>query len=171
MKSHKKTILILIGGGGFTSETIPLLTEIRKENKLVFVISGGNHFDHISYEKILKCNFDDSHILTITNPAQMIMSFPERILSYVSNIIETIIISNSRKYDLCLGVGTFLSLFFFIVSTLKRKPCIFVETITRADKLSNTGKIIYFLRLADKFYVYHKNLVFKYNKVTYAGIK
>lgn len=57
-----------------------------------------------------------------------------------------------------LGIGCSHLVPIFLAARLRRKPTIFIETITRGDKLSNTGRVVYYLKLATHFIVQWPNL-------------
>jgi UDP-N-acetylglucosamine:LPS N-acetylglucosamine transferase len=56
-----------------------------------------------------------------------------------------------RRPDVILSTGAALALPFFLAGRLHRRRCVYVESLTRTDSLSMTGRMV--LPLANEFFV------------------
>ena len=103
--------------------------------------------------------------------------------SYFSSVLTTLIALFNAiplifrlKPNLLLvnGPGTCLPLclIFYLYSRIffcKNNKIIFIESICRVKTLSLTGKILYYLNIADSFIVQWPDLQLKYKKAIYLG--
>jgi len=76
-----------------------------------------------------------------------------------------LIIKYNPKIIISTGAG--IAIPFFIIGKILNKKLIFVESASRVNSLSLTGRICYFL--VDKFYVRNKKLNIKYKKTIYCN--
>jgi len=94
-----------------------------------------------------------------------ILQLPKNILSYVKVILDL-----KKKYNVTSvistgpGISILISLFFKLLG----KKIIFIETWSRFETQSMTGKVMY--RIADKFYIQNKSLQKYYPKAIYGGL-
>jgi UDP-N-acetylglucosamine:LPS N-acetylglucosamine transferase len=58
---------------------------------------------------------------------------------------------HKRRPDAVLSTGAALAVPFFIIAKLHRARCIYVESLTRTEGLSLSGRLVY--PLADEFFV------------------
>lgn len=159
---------IICGGGGLTTETLLLLSHLSLKN-FKFIISGGMHFDLGTFNKVCKMYPENNRVVTMENPTLITISTAERIAAMFLSCIEAIGIIFFKKFNILFGIGTYLCVPLFFFAKLKRIDCFYLDSYTRLEDLSTTGKIIYRLRLTDKFYVFHKALHDKYPRAIFAG--
>ena len=69
--------------------------------------------------------------------------------------------------DVILSTGAGLALPFFLIGKAFRIRCVYVESVTRSESLSLTGRLVY--PVADAFFVQWPTLAAKLDKATYAG--
>lgn len=69
--------------------------------------------------------------------------------------------------DVILSTGAGLALPFFMIGKILRIRCVYVESVTRSESLSLTGRLIY--PLADSFFVQWSDLAGRLDKAIYAG--
>jgi beta-1,4-N-acetylglucosaminyltransferase len=72
-----------------------------------------------------------------------------------------------RKPDVILSTGAALAVPFFLVGRLHRRRCVYVESFTRIEGLSRSGRIVY--PLAHVFFVQWPSLTERFRKAVYAG--
>lgn len=72
-----------------------------------------------------------------------------------------------ERPDVVLSTGAGLALPFFLIAKALRIRCVYVESVTRAESLSLTGRLVY--PLADSFFVQWPDLAAKLDKAVYAG--
>jgi beta-1,4-N-acetylglucosaminyltransferase len=66
-----------------------------------------------------------------------------------------------------ISTGAAISVSFFVMARFFRIRTIYIESLSRIDTLSLTGKILYFL--ADDFFVQWPELTKRYNRAVYKG--
>jgi beta-1,4-N-acetylglucosaminyltransferase len=69
--------------------------------------------------------------------------------------------------DAILSTGAALAVPFFVVGRLLGITCVYVESVTRTESLSLSGRMVY--PLASRFFVQWPELAAKLPKATYAG--
>jgi beta-1,4-N-acetylglucosaminyltransferase len=72
-----------------------------------------------------------------------------------------------RRPDAILSTGAGLAVPFFVVGRLLGITCVYVESVTRTESLSLSGRMVY--PLANRFFVQWPELAAKHRKATYAG--
>lgn len=165
--SNSPRVGIICGGGGLTTETLLLLNQLTLKN-FRFIISGGLHFDLGTFNRVSRMFPDNTRVVTIENPTLITISLKERLAALLVNLLEAMSIVFFKRFNILFGVGTYLCVPLFFFAKFKRIKCFYLESYTRLEDLSTTGKIIYRLRLADKFYVFHKALHDKYPRTIFA---
>lgn len=80
----------------------------------------------------------------------------------------TYIVSNGPATGFFVAAAAHLLKMFYLVPQDSMR-FIYIESWARISTLSLTGKLLYYLELADVFMVQHKALAAKYNQVGYAG--
>jgi len=72
-----------------------------------------------------------------------------------------------HRPDAILSTGAGLAVPFFLVGRLLGITCVYVESVTRTESLSLTGRMVY--PLANRFFVQWPALAARYDRATYAG--
>ncbi len=94
----------------------------------------------------------------ITNNARLILS-----------VIEAFQLIRRLRPSAILALAHSNAVPLFLAAKVWGIKCVFVESLTRVEDLSVTGRIIYHLRLAKRMYVQWPQLREKYAKCVYAG--
>lgn len=169
MKNNKSPrVGIICGGGGYTTETLLLIKNLSLDN-FRFIIAGGLHFDNGSYHKIMQSFSQNERVITVENPMLISITLIEKIIAHLLNIVESFAIILLKKFNILFGIGSYLCLPLFMFAKLKGIKCIYMDSYTRTHDLSLTGKLIYKLKLANKFYVLHTKIHKKYPKTIFIG--
>lgn len=92
---------------------------------------------------------------------------PRDILTLLQNIPTTLKIINVEKPDFIVSTGASIAINFALMAKLLGIKFVFVESISRSQELSLSGRFIYFL--ADEFYVQWPQLCEKYPKAIFRG--
>lgn len=72
-----------------------------------------------------------------------------------------------RRPDAILSTGAGLAVPFFVVGKLLGIRLVYVESVTRTESLSLSGRMVY--RLADRFFVQWPRVAERYERAEYAG--
>ena len=194
----EQTLLAVLGSGGHTAEMISLLRsvmgnhsqDIDRKNKSVrfttmhFILADT---DSTSVPKI-KASMKGEDVCMPEFRFHRIPRSREVGQSYLTSVITTVwsivaalwtvlfgsVSSPAPDVVLCNGPGTCLPV--VLACVLRRcvgccgaPRIIFVESFCRVESLSLTGKILYKLRLTDRFVVQWKQLLKLYPRAEYIG--
>ena len=182
-------LISVLGSGGHTKEMLKLLpnlpnfTDPSKICPYFLLADTDNH----SEEKIQKFylenhtknsgseSIDKPDVFKIPRSREVSQSYLSSIKTTIKALLNCKSLVFTINPDLILvnGPGTCLPIVFLSIlnAMLKSKKChiVFVESFCRIKSLSLTGKIIYFLGLADDFYVQWPEIRDRYSGVTYVG--
>jgi UDP-N-acetylglucosamine:LPS N-acetylglucosamine transferase len=92
---------------------------------------------------------------------------PRNLLALILNIPETLRILLLEKPDLVISTGASVAVNFGFIAKLLGIKFVYIESISRAKKLSISGMLVYLI--ADEFYVQWPELCEKYSKATFKG--
>lgn len=93
---------------------------------------------------------------------------PRDFLALIKNIPATFKILMAEKPDVVISTGASISINFAIAAKLLGIRYIFIESLSRSEHLSLSGRIVYFL--ADEFYVQWPTLAKRFRRATFQGI-
>ncbi|MCA9254384.1 MAG: hypothetical protein KDA33_02050 [Phycisphaerales bacterium] len=89
--------------------------------------------------------------------------------NFVVACVEALRMVRSQRPNVILGMSTASSIPLFLAGRLIGARCIFVESLTRVDRLSLTGRIVYHARLADVMYGQWPQLQKRCPRVRFSG--
>jgi beta-1,4-N-acetylglucosaminyltransferase len=92
---------------------------------------------------------------------------PRDVLAILRNIPATCKILYQEKPDVVISTGASLAINFAFIAKLMGIKFIFIESISRSQELSVSGKLVY--PISDEFYVQWPELCEKYDKVVFRG--
>lgn len=96
-------------------------------------------------------------------------SFLARVRDFFRSTMDAYGLISRLKPDVIVGVSTSMLVPLFLCSLGSGSKRIFIESLTRVEDLSRTGKIVYRFRLSSRFYVQWPNLAEKYPRCVYEG--
>lgn len=145
--------------------------------KILLISSSGGHFKQLMriFQVIRDKNCDIKIVSvkkedTKDKADYFITEIARNPINFVKNKIESFNLIKKLKPDLIIstGAGTALNTCIFGKLFFDSK-ILFIDSVTRVKDLSLTGKIIYNLRLADKFLVQWPKLKERYPRAEYWG--
>lgn len=146
-----KLLLACTSGGHFA--TMSGLRDFWSMHDRVWVTDfGGNNKDLDKFEKV--------HWLPYQAPRDW--------LTLLKNIPATFKILRLERPDVIISTGASISINFAIAARLLGIHFIYIESISRSQELSLSGKIVY--PLVNELYVQWPNLAKKYPKAVFKGI-
>jgi len=157
----KLRILVPIAGGGFTYEAKKLVESLGCNFSYYFVFPKG--YKEI---QILPCS---GNIRYLTPPTIIGKSCFLNMLNTIKSFFEAYSLIKEIKPHFILTIGSSMAVPLSFWGKLFGVKIIYIQTLTRIKSFSLTDKIIYFLRLFDRFYVQWPNLTKKYPKIIYKG--
>ena len=79
--------------------------------------------------------------------------FGRSVYAFVETFRIALQVMRAERIDALIGVGSSHSVPALLAARVARVPTVYLESITRVDRLSTTGRIVYRARLADLFIV------------------
>lgn len=154
-----KKILFVFGSGGHAEEALRLFRSINKNFSFEFMLEKG---DPLSEEK-LKGFRIFKVVPTRGKKESYLVTFFRTILCS----IESVCVYFKSRPDIILSTGPGLAVPISFIGKIFGKKVVFVESWSRANTKSISGKLIY--SIADDFYVQWPEMKKKYPKSIYKG--
>jgi UDP-N-acetylglucosamine:LPS N-acetylglucosamine transferase len=159
----RKKIIITLAGGGYENEARMLLKQLGNEFDYAYVSTQDTAWHEPNLPFPGNCYYQ---------PTPISLGSPSRFMAagrFLVAIVKAMKITRKEKPDFIIGVASPVCLPLFVVGRLVGAHCIFVESITRTDTLSLTGRIASHFCLADRVYVQWPKLASAYPGVAYEG--
>lgn len=145
--SKHSTGLFILSGGGFTFENICLLRTLGPHVRPVYLVT---HFGGRPGDPGIPPgpDYDVPQFASVTRRSRR-----ASINAFIRTFLITKAAIRRERIDVIVAVGCSHSVPMLLAGRLAGCPTVFVESITRADRLSVTGRIVYHARLASLFIV------------------
>jgi beta-1,4-N-acetylglucosaminyltransferase len=150
----------------------------KKSMKLLLACTSGGHFATMKslesfwskHDRIWVCdrNIDtESLLLAEERIAWLPYQAPRNWYQLLKNIPKTYRILSESQPDLILSTGASIAINVCLMAKLLGIRFIFIESISRPDCLSVSGRFVYWM--CDEFYVQWPQLCRKYRKAIFKG--
>lgn len=146
-KTDKPVVLISLSGGGFTGETKSLLAALRSDFAFVYLKApwAGEPGEP---DVPMGTSYEIPAFGSYTEP-----SIRKSARAFAATFLTACRVLRRARVDLVVGVGSSHVPSMLLAGRLFRKETVFIESLTRVDKLSTSGVLVYHLRLARTFIV------------------
>ncbi|MDD2878133.1 MAG: hypothetical protein PHT60_12955 [Acidiphilium sp.] len=148
----KPVALFVIPGGGFTFETKCLLGQLKDDLEFIYLTTrfGGEPGTEgippgIGHEVPM--------FSSLTQP-----SWRQSLKAFMVTFFTTLSVIREDGVGILVAVGGSHAVPMLLAGRMMRRKTVFIESITRVDKLSNTGRLVYSLHIASCFIVQWPNL-------------
>jgi len=179
-RSTPVSVCVVLGSGGHTAEILRLMQALPCErySPRSFILAET---DSTSLERLeqLEGSKDkktvDVKIFRIPRSREVRQSYTSSVISTLVSMLRCAPLVFKLKCDilLCNGPGTCVPVCFFTylynLILFRRCQVIFIESMCRVESLSTTGKILYYLGIADEVLVQWPQLCNKYPRSVYLG--
>ncbi len=145
--------------------------------KLLLTCTSGGHFATMKDLQNFWSNYDRTWVTHLEKDTAVIQNAevirwipyqgPRDIFSFLKNLPTVFDVVKAEKPDLIISTGASIAVSFAIVAKLLGIRFIYIESITRSQDLSLSGKLVY--HLCDDFYVQWPQLTQKYSKSKFMG--
>jgi len=160
---NKNKVLIVLGGGGYYGEMKKIINILDVNEFDLHYVTGEDS------QSILK-NYDSERCYTLPKLSHVsTRSLVKRATALLFVSVSAFKLIHKLRPDVVISIGVSLSVPIFVCCIGRKTKCIFIESLTRVDDLSLTGKIINRFRLSDRFYVQWKSLSKKYGRSVFSG--
>ncbi len=146
--------------------------------KLLLVCNPGGHFSTMmGLEKFWSLHhrewvtypkFDTEALRNNEIVHWVIMQEARMLGRALINFCAAFYILYKRQPDLVISTGAGVAVPFVYASKFLGIKCIYIESISRSEVLSLSGRLVY--QLVDEFYVQWPDITTRYDKAIYAGI-
>lgn len=145
--------------------------------KLLLACTSGGHFSTMNSLRTFWCVHDRVWVTDTRGNTQSLRDkekvywlpyqAPRDFLAFLKNLPATFRILIDEKPDVVVSTGASISVNFAIAAKLLRIRLIFIESLSRSEKLSLSGQVVYFF--ADEFYVQWPTLAERLPKAIFKG--
>ena len=159
-------LLIVLGAGGHTKQMLRLVDLLGDEYCYIYVVAD---YDTMSEQKIRTLR----PIYGFVQPREKRRGVTDNPFTVVRKMPQAFaqarrILSDVRP-DAIIGAGPSLQIPIAVAARVRRIPHIFIETASKPETMTFTGRIIYKYGLADRFYLQWEHLLEQYPEARYAG--
>ena len=159
----KKNIIISCAGGGFAAEIEALLSAFESKDNFVFLLP------RIEARYLIR-RLGSKHFFVTANVSHSRKRGLKRSpYFWLLSIIRCAKKAKIYRPQLVVVIGSVDGLPLLIACKIFGFKAVFIESLTRVDSLSLTGKIVYYLRLCDHFLVQWPSLAKSYSRAMYKG--
>eukprot|EP00884_Botryococcus_braunii_P019054 jgi/Botrbrau1/5832/Bobra.0366s0014.1 len=178
-------LMIVLGSGGHTAEMLTLVGQLDKKrySPRTYIVAET---DQMGAQKALTSEGLDPStpgggadngvkVCTIPRSREVGQSYITSVVTTLIAMLAAFMIVLKENPDLVLvnGPGTCIPIcvaaFFFRLVGLGRAKIVYVESIARTCSLSLSGKLLYHLRIADRFFVQWPSLQHRFPRSIYSG--
>ena len=159
-------LLIVLGAGGHTKQMLRLVDLLGTDYTYSYVVAD---YDIVSEHKIRI----PGPVYRIIQPREKKQGMTDSPFTVMRKMPQAFAqarrILNQAQPDAVIGAGPSLQLPIAVAARIRRVPHIFLETASKVETMTYTGRIIYKYHLADRFYVQWEHLLEQYPEARYAG--
>lgn len=159
-RAARPIVLVVLSGGGFTFETKCILQAMEDDVDFVYL---ATEFGGVPGEHGIPAG--RSHRVptfqTVSNK-----STSQSVYAFLKVFLTALAVIRHSKASSVIGVGCSHAVPMFLAGMVLRRRNVFVESITRVNDLSNTGKLVYRMRLSRLFVVQWPGLNARYPRST-----
>ena len=159
--SHQApTSLTLLCGGGFLFETTRMLEQLGTAERFAYL---ATEFGGIPGQD----GIPDGTVVPIPSFSTVTdASLVKSLRAFVGTFAATMRALRHKSIRSVIVVGASYALPMLMAARLKRRRAIYIETITRVDQLSMTGRLVYHCGLASTYIVQWPHLQRSYPRST-----
>lgn len=163
-RSVTPAALFVLTGGGFSFENRCLLQSLGGDVRPVYLatIYGGRPGEAgIPPGPV----YDVPPFASIVRP-----SLRQSLVAFISTFLTTLRAVRRERVSLVVAIGCSHSVPMVLAGRLSGCRTVFIESIARTDRLSRTGALVYYLRLAEIVLVQWPGLKARYSRASLAPL-
>jgi UDP-N-acetylglucosamine:LPS N-acetylglucosamine transferase len=167
--TDKPLVLVALCGGGWHPETYKILERFPPD-EFRFAYAYGHHSGVHGAERLPMPHPGPRYPIHYLGPTR---KRPTRFISdtarFMLSFVEAYRLVSRLQPHAVLALGTSTAIPLFFAAKCLLIPSIFIESLTRVEQMSVTGRILYHLNLADRLYVQWPKLTEAFKGTTFAG--
>jgi UDP-N-acetylglucosamine:LPS N-acetylglucosamine transferase len=159
-------LLIILGAGGHTRQMLRLVELLGNDYEYHYVVADDDTLSATKIERpgpVYRVLQPRTKRQGVTEGTRTVLRKLPMAFRQASRILA------QAQPDAIIGAGPSLQIPFAVLARVHRIPHIFIESASRPETLTLTGRLIYYLRLADRFYVQWEHHLSRYPRARYAG--
>lgn len=161
---RRPTVLLCVHGGGFTVESALFARGLKDDTDFVYaMVASEASFEDLPVP-------DAPTVMLSGIRTQSDRSLLRLITGVWRNFWQVRRAVVAHQCDVVAVIGSNLALPAFLAARVCRRRTLFVESLTRAKSLSQTGRLCRALGLIDRFYVQWPTLADERRRLLYRGI-
>jgi UDP-N-acetylglucosamine:LPS N-acetylglucosamine transferase len=161
---ERLSLLITVAGGGFSSEAFRLVEGLKDQCDFTYVTIANKS---AGIQLRLPVAGD---VFYINDLGLMGTRIWDRIRNVCRALVQAQAIVSAKPYDGVITLGSSIAVPLLIAARRRRIKCLFVESVTRVRSPSLTARIVYHLRLCDRFYVQWAELLRHFPRAVHKGM-
>lgn len=165
---NRPLILVVLAGGGWYRETLRLL-EAFDPRQVRVAYAYGMHQHHACGRLPMPLPGARYPIHYLGRTRGRPWRHVVNLLWLVRGFIEAYRLIRRLRPAAVLALGSAVAVPLFAAAKLRGVRCVFVETVTRVQRLSRTGRLLHRSRLSDRLYVQWPGLAESYSASRFAG--
>lgn len=173
--SKNVRLAVVLGSGGHTTEILRLVSALGDNYDERFYILADTDSTSLAHVNVVESRKRSGNykILTIPRSREVRQSYVSSVWTTLVSLYRSvpIVYCIRPQVVLCNGPGTCIPIctLAYLVDLVFFRTCriIFVESICRVKRLSLSGKILYYLRMADVVLVQWPQLLQRYPRALY----
>lgn len=160
-----KKIMVILSGGGHTEQMLKLIDMLGNKFEYIYIICEDDKISEKRIEikgkiyKIRRPLYPTSNV----EKSKFVNSFSNSL----KNIKQSLSINFKERSDAIISCGPSTAVFISIIGKFFGSKIIFIESWSRVNFLSLSGRILY--NFSDLFFVQWKKLQKNYPKAIFAG--
>ncbi|CAI8762238.1 glycosyltransferase family protein [Methylocaldum szegediense] len=157
----KKKVLVTLGGGG----------HLWQSKRLISALGQNFYYCYVTgYDCLVPPEVRDKEVYQLITFATISgRGIIKRLARLFSSLKDAFLILRKANPDVVICVGTSLSVPLSLWANLFGKKVVFIESITRIQRPSVTGRILSSLKLIDRLYVQWPEATNLYKGAIYKG--
>ena len=168
-RDSRKRLLIALGGGGWHRELARILERFDPEEFQYLYVYGHHSGSHSC--RALPVPHDGPRFpIRYPGPTRKTpLRFLANPLRLAVSFFEAFGILRKARPEVVLTLGSAIAIPLLVAAKVYKTKTIFIESLTRVEQLSLTGRIVHHLHLADRFYVQWARIAQRYPNTVFAG--
>lgn len=161
--NSRRAVLVLVAGGGFQWQASQLLRDLAARH-LVEIVTAA---DSVAVIERVFSDYTVHALPRVTDRARP--SALATATGFAAAVLKACRLLRRTAPAGVVTIGSSLSVPLLIAARITRTPGVYIESITRVNRPSRTGRLIARLRLADRFYVQWPEAASLYRGAVYRG--
>ncbi|MFQ5413513.1 MAG: hypothetical protein ACE5E6_03545 [Phycisphaerae bacterium] len=165
----KPLVLVTVGGGGWHQQGVRLVERLSTAEFRFAYVYGINKFVTSTRRLTMPHDGPRYPMRCIAQTHRHAVRRFTNLARFAWSLADAFRLIRRLRPQAVIALATTMSVPLFVAARCLGIPCVFIESLTRSTRLSWTGRVVYHLRLAQRFYVQWPGLRERHRRATFAG--